>query len=127
MAIQTQNPATGEIVKTFEPHSDAQVDAAIAKSMAAFQVLRKWSFEKRAEHMRNVAKILRDEVDELAKIATLEMGKTYASAKAEVLKSATGTDYYADTAATHLADDACLLYTSPSPRDQRGDRMPSSA
>jgi len=28
MAIQTQNPATGEIVKTFEPHSDAQVDSA---------------------------------------------------------------------------------------------------
>ena len=25
------------------------------------------------------------------------------------------------------ADKACLLYTSPSPRDQRGSRMPSSA
>ena len=25
------------------------------------------------------------------------------------------------------ADDTCLLYTSPSPRDQRGSRMPSSA
>ena len=24
-------------------------------------------------------------------------------------------------------DKACLLYTSPSPRDQRGSRMPSSA
>ena len=24
-------------------------------------------------------------------------------------------------------DDGCLLYTSPSPRDQRGSRMPSSA
>ena len=34
----------------------------------------------------------------------------------------------------HILDDmletmynACLLYTSPSPRDQRGSRMPSSA
>ena len=26
-----------------------------------------------------------------------------------------------------LASDYCLLYTSPSPRDQRGSRMPSSA
>ena len=26
-----------------------------------------------------------------------------------------------------LADNICLLYTSPSPRDQRGSRMPSSA
>ena len=27
----------------------------------------------------------------------------------------------------HAEDDLCLLYTSPSPRDQRGSRMPSSA
>ena len=28
---------------------------------------------------------------------------------------------------THTIAEACLLYTSPSPRDQRGSRMPSSA
>ena len=28
---------------------------------------------------------------------------------------------------TEWALDSCLLYTSPSPRDQRGSRMPSSA
>ena len=26
-----------------------------------------------------------------------------------------------------VMDNVCLLYTSPSPRDQRGSRMPSSA
>lgn len=105
MAIQSQNPATGEIVKTFDPHTDAQVDGALAKSVVAFQELRKWSFETRAKHMRKVAQILRDEADILAKIVTLEMGKTLASAKAEILKSAVGAEYYADTAAAHLADD----------------------
>ena len=40
---------------------------------------------------------------------------------------------YTDIETTHCADaissfvDYCLLYTSPSPRDQRGSRMPSSA
>jgi len=63
MAIQTQNPATGEIIKTFNAYSDAQVDAALAKSVDAFQVLRKWSFETRAKHMRQAAQILRDEVE----------------------------------------------------------------
>ena len=105
MAIQSQNPATGEILKKFDPYSDEQVEDALAQSMAAFKILRKWAFEKRAEHMRNVAQILRDEVDQLAKIATLEMGKTYAAAKAEILKSAVTVDYYADTAAQYLADD----------------------
>ena len=28
---------------------------------------------------------------------------------------------------TYLENEICLLYTSPSPRDQRGSRMPSSA
>ena len=36
-----------------------------------------------------------------------------------------------DATQTQLTDDitnnGCLLYTSPSPRDQRGSRMPSSA
>ena len=31
------------------------------------------------------------------------------------------------TALAGLAQHTCLLYTSPSPRDQRGSRMPSSA
>ena len=34
---------------------------------------------------------------------------------------------YSDHAAETGADIPCLLYTSPSPRDQRGSRMPSSA
>ena len=31
------------------------------------------------------------------------------------------------SAEVHLSTTPCLLYTSPSPRDQRGSRMPSSA
>ena len=29
MGIQTQNPATGKIVRTFEPHSDAYIEACL--------------------------------------------------------------------------------------------------
>ncbi len=105
MAIQSQNPATGDIVKAFTPHTDDQVDGIISKSYAAFKILRLWSFEKRALHMRKAAQIFRNEADILGGIATLEMGKTLKSAIAEVNKSALGADYYADMAATHLADD----------------------
>ncbi|MDA8707846.1 NAD-dependent succinate-semialdehyde dehydrogenase [Hellea sp.] len=105
MAIQTQNPATGEIVTTFEPHSDAEVDLALAKSVVAHEELRTWSFEKRADHMRKAAKIMRDDVEKLGKIVTTEMGKTFSQAKAEIEKCADAADYYADTAAEHLADD----------------------
>ena len=105
MAIQTQNPATGDVIKTFEPHTDAEVELMLAKSVVAHQALRGWSFEKRATHMRKAAQILRDEAEALGAIVTLEMGKTLTSAIAEVKKCAMGAEYYADTAEAHLADD----------------------
>ena len=49
----------------------------------------------------------------------------FAQSKSALIKSA------ADNTATKAHNgqllDICLLYTSPSPRDQRGSRMPSSA
>jgi len=105
MAIQSENPATGEVVKTFTPHSDEQVDAMIEKSYEAYQELRLWSFEKRSKHMRKAAQVLRDEAKTLGSIVTLEMGKTLKSAIGEVNKCALGADYYADTAEAHMADE----------------------
>lgn len=116
MPIQTQNPATGEVLKRFEAHSDAEVDRKISKSVTAFQELRKWGFDRRAKHMRAAAKILREEADSLGEIMTLEMGKTLISAIAEVKKSALGAEYYADTAQEHLADDIVQTDASKSYR-----------
>ena len=105
MAIQSQNPATGEVIKTFDPHTDAQVDLAIAQSVVAHHELRKWSFAKRAGCMKRAAEIMYDEANALGEIMTLEMGKTLKSAIAEVKKCATAADYYAETAEQHLADE----------------------
>ncbi len=116
MPIQTQNPATGEIVKTFDPHTDAEVDLMLAKSVVAHEELRTWSFDKRAEHMRKAAKILRDEAETLGEIVTLEMGKTLSSAIAEVKKCALGAEYYAKTAKDHLADEIVKTDASKSYR-----------
>lgn len=105
MSIQTQNPATGEVIKTFEAHSDADVDAAIAASVAAFHEIRDWSFEKRAKAMHKTAEILEDEAESLGAIMTLEMGKTHQAAIAEVKKCALVCRYYADEAEGHLANE----------------------
>ncbi len=116
MTFQTRNPATGQIVKTYENHTDDQVEAIIDKSYAAHKELREWSFERRAQHMRNAAKILQDEAETLGTIVTLEMGKTLKSAIAEVKKCAVGANYYADTAATHMADEIIETAASKSYR-----------
>ena len=102
MAIQTQNPVTGEIIKTFTPHTDAQVDNAIAKSYAAQHKLRDWPFKKREAAMKKMAQILETEAEELAKLITLEMGKPYLQAVGEIKKCAWVCRYYAETAEAHL-------------------------
>ena len=38
-----------------------------------------------------------------------------------------GVDLISGAARRRRVENPCLLYTSPSPRDQRGSRMPSSA
>lgn len=105
MAIQTQNPATGEVIKTFKAHTDDQVDLAIEKSVTAFHKLRKMSFDKRAVMMRKAGDILENEAEELGRIMTLEMGKTHKSAIAEAKKCALVCRYYADEAQTHMANE----------------------
>lgn len=105
MGIATTNPATGEVVKRFDPMSVEQVEAALARSAAGFEALRRTSFAERADWMRAAAGILDDEADVIARIMTLEMGKTLGAARAEVAKCAWACRYFAEHAAAFLADE----------------------
>ena len=105
MAIQSINPATGDVIKTYPEMSDAEVDRALAQAQAAYEQWRETTFAERAEKVHNIASYLRAHRDEIAKVATLEMGKPIGQAQAEVEKSAWGCDWYADNAERLLADD----------------------
>jgi len=103
MAIATINPSTGLTEQEFAPHTDAEVEDRIAAAHAAFAALRTTSFAQRAEWMRAAALLLEDDVEQLARIVTIEMGRPIKSARAEVLKCAKGLRYYADHAESLLA------------------------
>src|ERR1700737_2756116 len=105
MAIATVNPTTGQLVKTFEALSDAQIEAKLAKAAETFVTYRKGPFAERARMMRKAADILETEKEKFAKLMTTEMGKTYRSAVEEALKCATGCRYYAENAERFLADE----------------------
>ena len=70
-----------------------------------FAELRGTSFAQRAQWMNAAADLLDRERDEVAALMTTEMGKTYASAKAEVAKCATACRFYAVHAEGYLADE----------------------
>ncbi|MEU7848221.1 NADP-dependent succinic semialdehyde dehydrogenase [Micromonospora parva] len=103
--IATTNPATGQVLKTYEAMSTEQLDGAIERTDLAFQQLRETTVDQRARWMNAAADLLDAERDEIARIMTTEMGKTYAAAQAEVTKCATAARFYADKAPAFLADE----------------------
>ncbi len=104
MVLRSVNPANGEILATFEPYNDAHVSAAVDLSHRAFLSHKVTSLSERADKMRAVAGLLESETERHALIITREMGKTLASARAEVEKCAAGCRFYADNSAAFLED-----------------------
>jgi succinate-semialdehyde dehydrogenase / glutarate-semialdehyde dehydrogenase len=105
MAIATINPTSGEVLKTFEPLTAAQIEQKLQLAASAFQTHRSTSFAQRASKMMRAAEILEKEKDECAHLMTLEMGKPLKAAVGEALKCATGCRYYAENADKFLADE----------------------
>ena len=105
MAIQSINPATGELLRSFEPLGDEAVKAKIAIAHAAFQAYNEIPLEHRALCMRKLAGILEHEVEELAVLLTQEVGKTIESSRQEIKKCALTCRYYAENAARILSDE----------------------
>ncbi len=105
MSIVSINPATEEIIETFEPFDAAQIDQALDAAQSAFRRWRSTPFAERGAVLRRAAGILRAQKAELARIATAEMGKPIVEAEAEVEKCAWGCDFYAENAERFLADE----------------------
>jgi succinate-semialdehyde dehydrogenase/glutarate-semialdehyde dehydrogenase len=105
MAIATINPATGELIKTFEPLSTSEIEQKLQLAVKTFRAERKTSFAERASRMNKAAEILDHDKEKFAHLMTLEMGKPYKAAVAEAAKCTTACRYYAENAEKFLADE----------------------
>jgi succinate-semialdehyde dehydrogenase / glutarate-semialdehyde dehydrogenase len=105
MAIATINPATGEVVKTFQPLSETEIEKKLQLAVNVFKSERKTPFAVRAKRMLKAAEILERDKDKFGHLMTLEMGKTYKSAVAEAVKCTTACRYYAENTERFLADE----------------------
>jgi succinate-semialdehyde dehydrogenase/glutarate-semialdehyde dehydrogenase len=104
MPITTTNPATGEVLREFDEISDEELDRKLALAATTFASYRRTSFAQRARWMVRAAEILDDRLDEVGRMMTTEMGKTFTAAKAEVTKCANACRHYAEHAEEFLAD-----------------------
>jgi succinate-semialdehyde dehydrogenase / glutarate-semialdehyde dehydrogenase len=105
MPIATINPATGEVIKTFPPLSEADIDQKLELAVTVFKRERKTPFATRARRMLKAAEILERDKDKFARLMTLEMGKTLKSAVAEAVKCTTACRYYAENTERFMADE----------------------
>jgi len=105
MEFKSINPYNGQTVATYKAHTRAEVLAIIEKSNRAFQSWRQVAVEERARLMAKAGEVLRQNVEEYARMITLEMGKPMAESRAEINKCAWACDYYAENAQGFLADE----------------------
>jgi succinate-semialdehyde dehydrogenase / glutarate-semialdehyde dehydrogenase len=103
MAIESINPATGEVLARYDAMAPAAVADIVAKTHEAFLGWRRTSFATRAQAMRKAAEILRSDASQYGKLMAEEMGKPLRDGIAEAQKCATGCDFYAEHAARFLA------------------------
>lgn len=105
MGIASVDPRTGETIETFSALTDSELEARLDASDRAFWSWRKASFGTRGKVLEAAAAILEAEKASLARTMTEEMGKTLASAVAEVEKCARVCRHYAEHAERDLADE----------------------
>lgn len=110
--IRSVNPATGQLQRAFEPHSENEVERKLAKSVHIFRDYRRTPISERSHLMLRVAELLENERNQHASMITLEMGKPIRAAVQEVEKCALGCRFYADNAERFLADEQ--IETPPS-------------
>src|SRR5215468_8375540 len=81
------NPATAELLARTPLSAAADVDAAVQAAAAAFPAWRRTPPGERVQYLFKLKSLLEENLDELARIITLENGKTFAEAKAEMRRS----------------------------------------
>lgn len=76
-AYQVVNPATGEVVETFETFTDSAIDNAVGAADHAYGSWKDVPIEQRAETVLRIAALFSERAEELAAIAAEEMGKPF--------------------------------------------------
>jgi succinate-semialdehyde dehydrogenase / glutarate-semialdehyde dehydrogenase len=104
MSITSVNPATDEVLETLDEASAAEIERGLARAHATFLEWRETPFVRRAELMKNAARVLRSHKARYARSMTLEMGKPIAQSDAEVEKCAWVCEYYAEQAEGFLSE-----------------------
>ena len=117
MALQSVNPATGELIREYERMDERAVDAILAAVRSTWAEWQHSEMDLRCALLRRAAELLRERRADLARLMTTEMGKPLAGSLSEIEKCAWVCEHYAEHGPAALADqpidaDAARSYVS---------------
>lgn len=101
--LQSVNPYTGELLQTYPVMGRREAEELIQHAHTAFLDWRGLTVAERVAFLPKLIVVLNEEQEQLAMLASLEMGKLLSEARAEVQKCISLCQYYLENAATQLA------------------------
>ena len=95
-SLPVHNPATGSVMGQVACAETADLEEVAAAAERGFAVWKRISAFERYKTMRKAAQLLRDRVEHVARLMTLEQGKPLAEARMEILAGADTIDWFAE-------------------------------
>ena len=89
------NPATGETLAELPLADAADLDRALETAQRGFRLWRKSTPQQRAAVLQGAARLMLERQEDLARIATMEQGKTLGEARIEVMMNVGLFNFYA--------------------------------
>jgi succinate-semialdehyde dehydrogenase/glutarate-semialdehyde dehydrogenase len=105
MKYTSVNPYTLDVLHEYESISENELHNRLETAAGTFKAWRMASFDSRSALMRAAARVLKEDKERLARTITLEMGKSLKESIAEIEKCAWACEYYAEHAASFLANE----------------------
>jgi succinate-semialdehyde dehydrogenase / glutarate-semialdehyde dehydrogenase len=90
-----RNPATGDALGELPLASPADLDRALDTAARGFKIWRDSTPQQRAAVLQGAARLMVERADDLARIATMEEGKTLAEARIELMMNVGLFNFYA--------------------------------
>jgi succinate-semialdehyde dehydrogenase/glutarate-semialdehyde dehydrogenase len=119
--VPVDNPATGDLIGTVPKMGTAETREAIEAADRAFQTWRKKTGKEKAAVLRKWFDLMMANVDDLARLMTIEQGKPLAESKGEVAYAAAFLEWfgeeakriYGDTIPGHQGDKRIVVLKQP--------------
>ncbi|MFK7850182.1 MAG: NAD-dependent succinate-semialdehyde dehydrogenase [Akkermansiaceae bacterium] len=105
MAMKSINPATGELLKTYSHLSKDETTNIVERAHLSFLNWRETPMETRKAAILQFADLLRQNIEQLSQLITLEMGKRISESEYEIEYCAKIAEFYANGAKQFLADE----------------------